>query len=466
MAHHDQITELKPPGEPSPAPKAEETSARRDPKVGDILRAAREEQGISQRDVADRLHIRFVYIQALEASEYQKLPGTTYALGFLRTYAQHLDLDIEEMIRRYKEEATGSERKPQLVFPTPVPESRVPGAALVISALVLVAGAYGLWFSLGGDDQVAERTPALPERLQEMVEDSPGPHSLDGEETPGEPIAVAVGTPPATELATAAAESESLAVPQTAGEAEPLPASEPEVADAPPATLSTEVAEAGPQSSEPEPAAPSAEPVASEPALAEPAPAPVAEPAVLAEPAPADPVSPTVAPDSEPSLETSLAAAPPLVEPEQESVTSGTAPAPAETPAASEPAATATPVTTTAAIPAAPSTPGQSEVFGPPKPRTYGASNFDARIIVKATQDSWVQVRDAQDELLLTRLMRAGDSYRVPNQPGLTLLTGNAGGLDVEVDGASIGALGPVGKVRRDIALEPDRLLGTAPPSQ
>ncbi len=65
--------------------------------------------------------------------------------------------------------------------------------------------------------------------------------------------------------------------------------------------------------------------------------------------------------------------------------------------------------------------------------------------------------------LLVTRLLRAGDSYRVPNQPGLTLLTGNAGALDIMVDGEPVPPIGGEGTVRRNVALDAERLLdGTA----
>jgi cytoskeleton protein RodZ len=60
-------------------------------------------------------------------------------------------------------------------------------------------------------------------------------------------------------------------------------------------------------------------------------------------------------------------------------------------------------------------------------------------------------------------MLRAGDSYRVPNKTGLTLLTGNAGALEVYVDGRKVPALGPGGAIRRDVALDADRLMaGTA----
>jgi cytoskeleton protein RodZ len=68
-------------------------------------------------------------------------------------------------------------------------------------------------------------------------------------------------------------------------------------------------------------------------------------------------------------------------------------------------------------------------------------------------------VRDASDSLIMTRVLRAGDSYQVPTRKGLILVTGNAGGLEITVDGQSIPPLGPRGAVRRNISLDPETLL-------
>ncbi len=78
--------------------------------------------------------------------------------------------------------------------------------------------------------------------------------------------------------------------------------------------------------------------------------------------------------------------------------------------------------------------------------------------------DSWIQVRDDSiNRLLMTRLLRAGDVYHVPDRPGLKLLTGNAGALEILVDGETVPSIGPVGRVRRDVALDVARLRdGTA----
>ena len=96
-------------------------------------------------------------------------------------------------------------------------------------------------------------------------------------------------------------------------------------------------------------------------------------------------------------------------------------------------------------------------------PKVYGRSNLDARVVVTAVDDSWVQVQGPDNELLLTRILHAGDSYRVPDRAGLVMVTGNAGGLEVRVDDALAPAIGPLGVVIRNIALDPDRLqAGTA----
>lgn len=86
-----------------------------------------------------------------------------------------------------------------------------------------------------------------------------------------------------------------------------------------------------------------------------------------------------------------------------------------------------------------------------------------SRITIRAVGDSWVQVRDRNANVLLTRVLYEGDVYRVPDQPGLTLMTGNAGALEIRVDGQVVPALGASGSVRRDVPLDPDRLkTGTA----
>ena len=73
---------------------------------------------------------------------------------------------------------------------------------------------------------------------------------------------------------------------------------------------------------------------------------------------------------------------------------------------------------------------------------TLGATE-EGRIVLRATSESWIQVRDGETgQPLFTGLLESGDVYRVPSVPGLRLTAGNAGGLQVMVDGQVAPSLG------------------------
>ena len=93
----------------------------------------------------------------------------------------------------------------------------------------------------------------------------------------------------------------------------------------------------------------------------------------------------------------------------------------------------------------------------------YGAPEGQARVVLRATADSWVQVRDKGSNLLFTRILKSGEHYNVPNQAGLTLIAGNAGGIDITVDGLNAPRIGETGRVARNISLDPDHLLAAQP---
>jgi cytoskeleton protein RodZ len=92
------------------------------------------------------------------------------------------------------------------------------------------------------------------------------------------------------------------------------------------------------------------------------------------------------------------------------------------------------------------------------------AAGTQPRIVLSATADAWMQVRDKSGQVLLNRVLHAGESWPVPAQPNLVLTTGNAGGTAIVVDGAALPSLGGSGAVRHDIPLDADMLkVGRAP---
>ncbi|HEY0835649.1 MAG TPA: helix-turn-helix domain-containing protein, partial [Azospirillum sp.] len=142
--------------------------------VATVLRDARLRLGVELRDAAATLRIRYPYLEAIEQGRYDDLPGTTYANGFLRSYAEFLGLDADDILRRYKDEVAGRVSKQELYFPTPVSEGRVPGGGLLFATVLLASMVYGGWYYLSATDRsVVDMVPTLPDRFVSLLDSLP-----------------------------------------------------------------------------------------------------------------------------------------------------------------------------------------------------------------------------------------------------------------------------------------------------
>ena len=68
-------------------------------------------------------------------------------------------------------------------------------------------------------------------------------------------------------------------------------------------------------------------------------------------------------------------------------------------------------------------------------------------MVLKATGNSWVEIEDMEGNILMTRLMRPGETYVVPNINGLKFNTGNAGALSLSQGDVIVPKLGEVGEI-------------------
>nr|WP_255520429.1 MULTISPECIES: helix-turn-helix domain-containing protein [Megasphaera] len=87
--------------------------------IGDVLRLAREQQGLTLQDVSEALNIKREYLEALEANEYDAIPGAVFVKGFIRNYGNFLELDGIALVQEYK--ASVEERTPRPEVRTIVP---------------------------------------------------------------------------------------------------------------------------------------------------------------------------------------------------------------------------------------------------------------------------------------------------------------------------------------------------------
>jgi cytoskeletal protein RodZ len=70
-------------------------------------------------------------------------------------------------------------------------------------------------------------------------------------------------------------------------------------------------------------------------------------------------------------------------------------------------------------------------------------------VTLKITGDSWVEVRDAKGRTVYSGLLARGDAKRFSDDAPLRLTLGNAGGVELTVNGTSLGAAGKAGEVKR-----------------
>ncbi len=143
--------------------------------VGNDLRGARERLGWDLDAIAAHLRIRPAVLHAIEESRVADLPAGAYTVGFLRTYAALLGLDADEVARRFRAEAAELARKPDLTFPSPVPERGVPAGAVVLLGAVLAVGAYAGWYRMSDTRPSEEPVRQVPQRLADLVRQPPAP---------------------------------------------------------------------------------------------------------------------------------------------------------------------------------------------------------------------------------------------------------------------------------------------------
>lgn len=262
--------------------------------IGPLLREARRARGNKPiADIAVELRIRPHLLEALENDDYSPFPGLVYAVGFLRTYAEHLGLDSRELAERLRRSQQAQSIDAALIFPEPLEDSRMPRRWMAVAASLLCLLIYGAWYSFSSRGE--DNFEAVPEVSADLAVST----NQGGTAKPAT-LAMAEESPSVLALASAAA-----------------------------------------------------------------APAPMVRLASVERPA-----------------------------------------------------------------------------KNPPSP-----------LVLKARHDAWVRIEGPDHKPIVDRVLRAGEAYDAPSGPGVKLMTGNAGALDVVVNGKVMGALGPEGAIRRDIRL-------------
>ena len=186
-------------------------------KIGPVLEKARKDKGLTLDEVEQATKIRKRYLAGLEREDFGVLPDAVYVQGFLKTYANYLGLDGEELSRELKDQrrprrergiAYGvpetSEFDRPLINPGELAKTRnrktVSGSTILtfVVALLALAAIVGSLYYVGRGVQTSNpnSSPSSEEKAgkeadngskpQAESEQAPAPSKGEEEETPAE----------------------------------------------------------------------------------------------------------------------------------------------------------------------------------------------------------------------------------------------------------------------------------------
>ncbi|GEM_PF-4507822 len=161
----------------SPFARAEDLT-----QLGKILRDVRKAYKIELTHVAADLRLKLEFLEAIEAGNWEKLPGETYGRGYLRQYAEYLKLSPEEATQccqRIQGKVDSKLEYLDIVSTHENPER----ATLWLSAFVFIALlSFWGWYridSIPVFEQVASITQTAPDMVISRISAAPVKHNVE-----------------------------------------------------------------------------------------------------------------------------------------------------------------------------------------------------------------------------------------------------------------------------------------------
>jgi len=115
---------------------------------GEALQEARHKSKQSLSQISSLLRIRHDYLKAIENGTPDDIPGTTYAIGFIKSYSNYLGIDPENYINSLKTKVQNPELKNSNVFPSPAPEGKIPSVMVIFTTILITVGIVLIWNNL------------------------------------------------------------------------------------------------------------------------------------------------------------------------------------------------------------------------------------------------------------------------------------------------------------------------------
>lgn len=119
--------------------------------LGEKLRQAREERGISISEVAEQTRISPHYLDLIENDDYRTLPGGIFNKGFVKSYAKFVGIDEQEALQDYSRliatQDGVSDEEPKTYRPEVLTDDRASGSmipTIIFAVIILGLMSWGL----------------------------------------------------------------------------------------------------------------------------------------------------------------------------------------------------------------------------------------------------------------------------------------------------------------------------------
>ncbi|MGC2062237.1 MAG: RodZ domain-containing protein [Thermodesulfovibrionales bacterium] len=143
---------------------------------GDILRKKREERGLEISEIAGQLRIRADYLSSIEQDLFDKLPAPVYTMGYIRSYARHLEVDPTAILEVYAQRLP-KPKTDNSAIPVVLAEKKRPlllYLVLAVAAAAIGTGVY-LRISHGPVQKQIEKTETRADTKPHKIEKQPAP---------------------------------------------------------------------------------------------------------------------------------------------------------------------------------------------------------------------------------------------------------------------------------------------------
>ena len=146
---------------------------------GSYLKHERELRGVSREEISGTTNIPLRFLKALEENSFDELPGEVFIKGYIRSYANIIGSDFEEMLNIYKEFL---EHKNLGSVPTPVPSLMTEPKKLFKLGLVILLVAvlvFGMSFLIKMWDSSEEKKDSLVQKQANIITPKPDINNSD-----------------------------------------------------------------------------------------------------------------------------------------------------------------------------------------------------------------------------------------------------------------------------------------------